>query len=55
MSEISFGDRVRVLSTPFTEELGIAGVVGQVYGQTVPSAWDCPEKVDTWVNNLSGL
>ena len=54
MSEISFGDRVRVLSTPFTEELGIAGVVGQVYGQTVPSASgvevQCPLTEDYAVN-----
>ena len=34
---ISFGDRVRVRSTPVTEEEGLAGLVGQVYGETTPS------------------
>ena len=34
---ISFGDRVRVRSTEITVERGIAGLVGQVYGQTTPS------------------
>jgi hypothetical protein len=35
---ISFGDRVRVRSTPVTVTLGLAGLVGQVYGETRPSA-----------------
>ena len=34
---ISFGDNVRVVSTPETVSLGLAGLVGQVYGQTTPS------------------
>ena len=34
---ISFGDNVRVLSTPETEALGLAGKNGQVYGETTPS------------------
>jgi len=34
---ISFGDNVRVLSNPLTEKLGLAGLVGQVYGETTPS------------------
>ena len=34
---ISFGDNVRVLSAPATVERGLAGLVGQVYGQTTPS------------------
>src|SRR5437867_4041985 len=34
---ISFGDRVRVRSTPETVSLGLAGLVGQVYGETRPS------------------
>ena len=38
MTEISFGDNVRVLTTPLTSDLGIAGMVGQVFGQTVPSS-----------------
>jgi hypothetical protein len=35
--QISFGDNVRVLKTPVTEKLGLAGLVGQVYGETRPS------------------
>ena len=35
--EISFGDNVRVYRTPETEILGVAGSVGQVYGNTTPS------------------
>jgi hypothetical protein len=34
---ISFGDNVRVVSAPETEQLGIAGSVGQVFGETKPS------------------
>jgi hypothetical protein len=33
----SFGDNVRVRSTPETESLGIAGLCGSVYGVTTPS------------------
>jgi len=36
-STISFGDNVRVRVTPLTEELELAGLVGQVYGETTPS------------------
>src|SRR5262245_29504045 len=36
-SNISFGDHVRLLSTPETEALGAAGRVGQVFGETTPS------------------
>ena len=36
-SNISFGDNVRVRSTPVTEERGLAGLSGQVYGETTPS------------------
>jgi hypothetical protein len=35
---IQFGDRVRMAHSPETEELGVAGKVGQVYGQTTPSS-----------------
>jgi hypothetical protein len=35
---IQFGDRVRLRHSPETEELGVAGKVGQVYGQTTPSS-----------------
>jgi hypothetical protein len=31
---ISVGDNVRVVATPLTEKLGLAGLVGQVYGET---------------------
>jgi hypothetical protein len=34
---ISFGDNVRVASTPLTDSLGLAGLLGQVYGETTPS------------------
>jgi hypothetical protein len=34
---ISFGDNVRVASTPLTVALGLAGLTGQVYGETTPS------------------
>jgi hypothetical protein len=34
---ISFGDNVRVVSTPLTASLGLAGLTGAVYGQTTPS------------------
>ena len=34
---ITFGDNVRVRSVPETEAIGVAGLVGQVYGDTTPS------------------
>ncbi|WP_126421485.1 hypothetical protein [Asticcacaulis excentricus] len=34
---ISFGDNVRIASTPETIKLGVAGKNGQVYGITTPS------------------
>lgn len=34
---LSFGDNVRVIATSDTEQLGLAGLVGQVYGHTTPS------------------
>jgi hypothetical protein len=34
---ISFGDNVRVLHTAETEAAGVAGLEGQVYGETTPS------------------
>ncbi len=34
---ISFGDKVRVRGTPATEAAGLAGLVGDVYGETTPS------------------
>ena len=36
-SQVSFGDNVRVLPTIRTEEQGVAGLLGQVYGWTTPS------------------
>jgi hypothetical protein len=35
---ISFGDNVRVRATPETNSLGLAGLAGQVFGETTPSA-----------------
>ena len=37
-----FGDNVRVRTTPETEALGIAGLTGQIYGETVPSLSGMP-------------
>jgi hypothetical protein len=34
---ISFGDNVRVVSTPLTVSMGLAGLTGMVYGETTPS------------------
>jgi hypothetical protein len=34
---VSFGDNVRVTSTPLTVSLGLAGLTGAVYGETTPS------------------
>ena len=34
---ITFGDNVRILSSPETDDRGLAGKVGQVYGETTPS------------------
>jgi len=36
-SDISIFDNVRVRSTPLTEERGLAGMNGQVHGETTPS------------------
>jgi len=36
-TELSFGDNVRILRTPETELLGIAELIGNVYGETTPS------------------
>jgi hypothetical protein len=35
---ISFGDNVRVLPSPATEAAGVAGRVGNVFGETMPSS-----------------
>jgi hypothetical protein len=35
--DISFGDTVRVKATPDTEAAGLAGLTGEVNGQSVPS------------------
>ena len=34
---IAFGDNVRILSSPETDERGLSGRIGQVYGETIPS------------------
>ena len=34
---IGLFDNVRVISSPLTEEAGLAGLIGQVYGVTTPS------------------
>ncbi|MDX1499501.1 MAG: hypothetical protein R3176_06370 [Woeseiaceae bacterium] len=35
---VSFGDTVRIVDAEITRELGIAGFVGTVYGETTPSS-----------------
>src|SRR5580704_14574862 len=32
-----FGDHVRIRTTPLTAQLGLAGLIGTVYGETTPS------------------
>lgn len=39
-ASISYGDNVRVLRTAETEQLGIADLIGNVYGETTPSETD---------------
>jgi hypothetical protein len=36
----SFGNKVRIKDAPLTKEKGLAGKVGEVYGQTTPSVVD---------------
>jgi len=36
-ASLSFGDNVRIRSTPLTEKLGLAGQMGSIYGETTPS------------------
>ena len=36
----AFGDNVRIRSSPETESKGLAGLIGQMYGQTTPSVTD---------------
>ncbi|MEM7018647.1 MAG: hypothetical protein AAF512_15065 [Pseudomonadota bacterium] len=35
--KITFGDNVKILSSPETDALGVSGKIGQVYGETKPS------------------
>ncbi len=37
MGNLSFGDNVRVHTTPETTERGLAGLTGQIQGVTTPS------------------
>jgi hypothetical protein len=37
MNSVGFGDRIRIRVTPVTEELGLSGRTGLVYGFTMPS------------------
>jgi hypothetical protein len=36
-TNLSFGDNVRIRSTPETESRGIEGLRGQIFGETTPS------------------
>lgn len=38
--QIGFGDNVRVREAPATVAAGVAGLAGQVYGETTPSVMD---------------
>jgi hypothetical protein len=42
MPNITFGDNVRVRATQETEARGLAGLMGQVYGETAPSVTGVP-------------
>jgi hypothetical protein len=50
----SFGNKVRIKDSPLTKEKGLAGKVGEVYGQTTPSMMEIEiigtPKEDTAVN-----
>ncbi len=35
---ISFGDNVRILKTDITDNLGLAGLTGTIFGFTIPSS-----------------
>jgi len=37
MKTVSFGDNVKILDSQETNELGLSGKKGQVYGETTPS------------------
>jgi hypothetical protein len=45
-SPVQFGDRVRILSDASTNERGLVGKIGTVYGQTAPSVTN-PEIIGT--------
>lgn len=36
----SFGNKVKIKYSPLTQEKGLAGKIGEVYGQTTPSMMD---------------
>lgn len=36
----SFGNQVKIISTPETEERGYANRIGEIFGQTTPSMMD---------------
>ena len=50
-SAVSFGDSVRVRSTPLTERLGLANLVGNVFGETTPSVTGVEVIGDSEVNH----
>jgi hypothetical protein len=37
LASVEFGDNVRIARTPLTQAAGVAGLVGQIYGETTPS------------------
>ena len=46
MSQISFGDRVRIHQMPETEALGVAGRVGQVLDGGAEAVWFAPRLLE---------
>ena len=51
---LSFGDNVRIRTTPLTENLGLAGQTGSIYGETTPSVTgvDVIEVTDDYAVNV---
>jgi len=54
--KITFGDNVKVLSSPETDAIGASGKIGQVYGETTPSVTSVEvigELTDDYAINVS--
>ena len=54
--KITFGDNVKILSSPETDKIGLSGKTGQVYGETTPSSTSVTvigELTDDYAINVS--